>query len=143
MKKSKFVACAMAALALSFSAGVCNTDVPIIGHASVAEAFDWYTVGQYQIDPSSVWCSDNNHFGAGVTDTDTGEYFTALYQLVPVKKNVIDVMESKNSEAWVQIGTIDWNYMCSADVGNAQSGGKLFRRIADLGARSLGYEKMF
>lgn len=133
----------MTALAFSFGSCVYGTDIPVIGYASVVEAADMYTVGQYQIDPSSVWCSDNNHFGAGVTDTDTGEYFTASYQLVPVKKHVIDVMESKNSGAWVQIGTIDWNYMCSADVGNAQSGGKLFRRIADLGAISRGYQKMF
>lgn len=143
MKKNKILACAMATLAFSFGAPLCGTNIPFIGNVQVAEAFDWYTVGRYSIDPSSVWCSDNNNFGAGVTDTSTGEYFTATYQLVPVRKHVIDVMESKNSGSWVQIGTIDWNYMCSADVGKPETGGPLFRRIADLGARSLGYEKMF
>ena len=116
MKQNKILACAMATLAFSFGAPLCGTNIPFIGNVQVAEAFDWYTVGRYSIDPSSVWCSDNNNFGAGVTDTSTGEYFTATYQLVPVKKHVIDVMESKNSGSWLQIGTSDWNYMCSACI---------------------------
>ncbi len=65
------------------------------------------------------------------------------YQLVNVNKHVMNVMESKNSGAWVQIGVIDWNRMCSADVGSPESGGLLFREVADVAARSAGYEKMF
>ena len=107
--------------------------------ASVAYASNGYT-----IDRSSAWYDRSAQiFGAGVTEDATGEYFTVSYQLVNVNKHVMNVMESKNSGAWVQIGVIDWNRMCSADVGSPGSGGLLFREVADVAARSAGYEKMF
>ena len=103
-----------------------------------------YASNGYTIDRSSAWYDRSAQiFGAGVTEDATGEYFTVSYQLVNVNKHVMNVMESKNSGAWVQIGVIDWNRMCSADVGSPESGGLLFREVADVAARSAGYEKMF
>jgi hypothetical protein len=144
MKSCKFFASVMAAAVLSLGMPLYGADAPTAGNALVAQAFDRYTVSHYTVDPSSIWCSDDNStFGAGVTDNNTGEYFTATYQLVKISSKVIDVMESKNSGDWVQIGTIDWNYMCNADIRNALSGGPLFRRVATLAAQSRGYSRMF
>lgn len=53
----------------------------------------------------------------------------------------IDVYESKNNGPWVQIGVI--NNEASYQIGNKKTGGFLFRTIADLAARTVGYEKMF
>ena len=98
-------------------------------------------VAGYTIDPSSVWYDQNNRmFGAGVTDSD-GNYFTATYRLVRVSSDETDVYESKNNGPWVQIGVI--NHEASYQIGNQKTGGPLFRRIADMAARTAGYQKMF
>lgn len=108
--------------------------------SSVAHAAE----SEYSIDRDSAWWDrDKEMFGAGVTDTRTGKYFTVAYQLVNITDRVIDVMESKNRGEWVQIGVIDWNRMCSADIGRPETGGMLFARVANVCAQSKGYQKMF
>ena len=121
---------------------VCSGTVLELGGApcsSVAYAGNGYTVNR-----SSAWYDKPSAtFGAGVTKDSTGEYFTVTYQLVDMGHSVYNVMESKNGGDWVQIGVIDWNRMCSADVGSSETGGRLFAEVANVAAQSAGYEKMF
>ena len=116
--------------------GILPSDYSLI---PIAQASDTYTIHGYTIDTSSVWYDhDNEIFGAGVTDPD-GNYFTATYKMVKVSSSPyqIDVYESKNNGPWVQIGVI--NNEASYQIGNKKTGGFLFRTIADLAARTVGY----
>lgn len=80
-------------------------------------------------------------FGAAVVDP-SGDYFTATYKLVKVSSDATNIYESKNNGPWVQIGVI--NHEASYQIGNSpKTGGFLFRAIADIAARSAGYQKMF
>jgi|GEM_PF-873708 len=138
--KKVTIACILGLGISAMGSGILPNDYLLI---PIAQASDTYTTHGYTIDTSSVWYDhDNEIFGAGVTDPD-GNYFTATYKMVKVSSSPyqIDVYESKNNGPWVQIGVI--NNEASYQIGNKKTGGFLFRTIADLAARTVGYEKMF
>ena len=138
--KKVTIACILGRGISAMGSGILPNDYLLI---PIAQASDTYTTHGYTIDTSSVWYDhDNEIFGAGVTDPD-GNYFTSTYKMVKVSSSPyqIDVYESKNNGPWVQIGVI--NNEASYQIGNKKTGGFLFRTIADLAARTVGYEKMF
>ncbi|OBZ33172.1 hypothetical protein [Megasphaera sp. DISK 18] len=107
------------------------------------QAAETAIINGYTIDVSSVWYDEPNRtFGAAVTDPD-GNYFTTTYKMVKVSSRPyqMNIYQSKNNNPWVQIGVITDE--ASYQIGNKKTGGFLFRKIADLAARSVGYEKMF
>ena len=138
--KKVTIACILGLGISAMGSGILPNDYLLI---PIAQASDTYTTHGYTIDTSSVWYDHYNEiFGAVVTDPD-GNYFTATYKMVKVSSSPyqIDVYESKNNGPWVQIGVI--NNEASYQIGNKKTGGFLFRTIADLAARTVGYEKMF
>ena len=132
----KIMACSLIAMgtALGISvSSVSTTAVPVV------QAY-----APWSIDSSSAWWDrGSDTFGAGVTDNDSGAYFTVAYHLNKVSSDRYNIMESKNQGSWTQIGIIDWSYMCSADIGGPESGGPLFIRVANVCAQKYGYQKMF
>lgn len=140
MKSRKLSLCNKILGCLIFSVGLVfymNVQLPEVG--VIAEASEMWT-----IDQSSAWWDRGSHTcGAGVTDNDSGTYFTVAYHLEQVDSSRYNVMESKNQGPWTQIGVIDWSYMSSADIGSPETGGRLFARVANVCARKYGYEKMF
>ena len=95
----------------------------------------------YHIDKSSAWWDRDNHmFGAGVTDNNTGEYFTATYR-VYMNGNYYTVYESKNGGNWVEIGEFDRSRVSNAEM--PRYTGILFVWVANACAQTRGYEKMF
>lgn len=132
----KMLACCLIAVGTVVGVSVCPGPGP---SASVVHAYGHWSIDRF----SAWWDRGSDTFGAGVTDNDSGEYFTVAYHLNKVSRDRYNIMESKNQGPWTQIGVIDWSYMCSADIGGAESGGPLFARVANVCAQKYGYQKMF
>ena len=70
----KMLACCLIAVGTVVGVSVCPGPGP---SASVVHAY-----GHWSIDRSSAWWDrGSDTFGAGVTDNDSGEYFTVAYHL--------------------------------------------------------------
>lgn len=132
----KIMACSLLAVGVALGVSVYTDSKTVV---PVVQAYE-----HWSIDRSSAWRDrDSDTFGAGVTDNDSGAYFTVAYHLDKVSSDRYNIMESKNQGPWTQIGIIDWSYMCSADIGGPESGGPLFIRVANVCAQKYGYQKMF
>ena len=86
-----------------------------------------YAEPNFVVDLNSVQADGaQSLLSANVTDENTGRLRKYTYYIQKINDNVQNVFESVNGSEYVKVGVIDFNRMRYSDIGNSESGGKIF-----------------
>lgn len=86
-----------------------------------------YNETNFIVDLNSVRADgEQSLLSADVKDENTGRLRKYTYYIQKINDNIQNVFESVNGSEYVQVGVIDFNRMKYSDIGNSESGGKIF-----------------
>lgn len=108
-----------------------NSEEPSPNQAKVLPpSAETYTEPNFVVDVNSVKADGANFtLSADVTDENSGCLSKYTYYIQKIDDNVQNIFESVNGSQYVKVGVIDFNRMKFSDIGNPESGGKIFGDI--------------